>query len=432
MKHATANAAELRKVLGMIGTKIARKGDVVAWYRTDYGLAVKVRAPGGADIIAGEPRTIDAIEAGLSPSKWSRAQQTDALLDAKAEPVHAYQAAEADDGTGTPAPRQEPLPVVAQLGLAAGGLLESLAWCVKATATDEARPVMQAVHVQMVGGAARLVAADNYRLHIAGGDPRQKAEHSAGLPRKLAQYLAARGESVLLDYHAMQDGRPHGATLRSLGLIVRIPDAPSFPPFESIIPKQEEATAKASIGVSSAVAATKEAAKEATLAEALEGGRVSSTTILTLAAGARGVLVASSKQEPRRVDSTHGTGGEAAAVNADYLREALEGMRETASLYLAGEQRPLVLQDYDRTAIVMPIRSKEESMNERMQKLRDLVGQEDGAAKLRALVCGKCGEPVEKMAAPLPGEPDQARGVCSTHGEGVAVPVHRDAVAATA
>jgi hypothetical protein len=75
------------------------------------------------------------------------------------------------------------------------------------------------------------------------------------------------------------------------------------------------------------------------------------------------------------VDSSYGTGGEAAAVNADYLREALEGMRETASLYLAGEQRPLVLQDYDRTAVVMPIRSKEESVSERMQKLRDLVGQ---------------------------------------------------------
>jgi hypothetical protein len=373
-QHATANAAELRKVLGMIGTKTARKGDVVAWYRTEHGLAVKVRAPGGADIIAGEPRTIDAIEAGLSPSKWSRAQQTDALLDAKAEPVHAYQAAEADDGTGTPAPHQEPAPVVAQLGLVRS-TLDGLAWCVKATATDEARPVMQAVHVQMVGGSARLVAADNYRLHIAGGDPRPKAEHSIGLPRRLAQYLAARGESVRLDYHAMQDGRPNGATLRSLGLIVRIPDGTSFPPFESIIPKQEEATAKASIGASSAVAATKEAAKEATLAEALEGGRVSSTTILTLAAGAHGVLVAGSKQEPRRVDSSYGTGGEAAAVNADYLREALEGMREKASLYLAGEQRPLVLQDYDRTAVVMPIRSKEESVSERMQKLRDLVGQ---------------------------------------------------------
>jgi hypothetical protein len=230
--------------------------------------------------------------------------------------------------------------------------------------------------VQMVGGSARLVAADNYRLHIAGGDPRPKAEHSIGLPRRLAQYLAARGESVRLDYHAMQDGRPNGATLRSLGLIVRIPEGTPFPPFESIIPKQDEATAKASIVASSAVAATKEAAKEATLAEALEGGRVSSTTILTLAAGAHGVLVASSKQEPRRVDSSYGTGGEAAAVNADYLREALEGMRETASLYLAGEQTPLVLQDYDRTAVVMPIRAaKAEGLTEKMQELRALVGQ---------------------------------------------------------
>ena len=430
-KHATANAAELRKVLAMIGTKNARKGDIVAWYRTDHGLAVKVRATGGADIIAGEPLTIDAIEAGLSPSRWSRAQQTDALLGAKAEPVHAYQAAEADDGTGTPAPHKEAAPVVAQLGLA-GGMLEGLAWCVKATATDEARPVMQAVHVQMVGGAARLVAADNYRLHIVGGDPRQEARHSVGLPRRLAQYLAARGESVRLDYHAMEDGRPNGATLRSLGLIVRIPDGASFPPFESIIPKQEEATAKASIVSSSAIAATKEATKETALAEALQGGRVSDTTILTLAAGAGGVIVSSSNQEPRRVDSSYGTGGEAAAVNADYLLEALAGMRDTASLYLTGAQRPLVLQDYDRTAIVMPIRSKEDGLTEKMQQLRDLVGQAHATEKLRMMVCGKCGEPVERMAAPLPGEPDQARGVCTTHGEGVAVPIHRDAVAATA
>ena len=378
-QHATANAAELRKVLGIIGTKNARRGDVVAWYRTSDGLAVKVRAPGGVDIIAGEPRTIDAVEAGLSPSKWSRAQQTDALLDAKAEPVHAYQAAEADDGTGTPAPHREPLPVVAQLGLVRS-TLEGLAWCVKATATDEARPVMQAVHVQMVGGAARLVAADNYRLHITGGNPRTKATHSVGLPRKLAQYLAARGESVRLDYHAMQDGTPHGATLRSLGLIVRIPDGASFPDFASIIPQQEEATAKASIGASSAVAATKEATKEAALAEALQGGRVDGTRILTIAAGARGVMVASSNQEPRRVDSSYGTGGEAAAVNADYLLEALEGMRDTASLYLTGHERPLVLQDYDRTAIVMPIRSKEDGLTEKMQQLRDLVGQAHAVA----------------------------------------------------
>lgn len=375
-KHATANAAELRKVLGMIGTKNARKGDVIAWYRTHAGLAVKVRAPGGVDIIAGDPLTIDAIESGLSPSKWSRAQQTDALLDAKAEPVHAYQAAEADDGTGTPAPRQEPLPVMAQIGLAAGGLLDSIAWCAKATATDEARPVMQAVHVQMVGGAARLVAADNYRLHIAGGDPRQKADLTAGLPRKLAQYLAARGESISLDYHAMQDGRPNGATLRSIGLVVRIPAAPSFPPFESIIPKQEEATARARIVASSAIAATKEAAKEATLAEALEGRRLSSATILTLAAGVRGVMVASSKQEPRHVDSTHGAGGEAVAVNADYLLEALEGMREEAGLYLAGEHRPLVMQDHDRTAVVMPVRIKEgDQTAAKIEELRALVGQ---------------------------------------------------------
>lgn len=379
-KHATENAAELRKVLGMIGTKTARKGDIVAWYRTEHGLAVGVRAPGGVDIIAGEPRTIDAVEAGLSPSKWSRAQQTDALLDAKAEPVHAYQAAEADDGTGTPAPRKEPAPVVAQLGLVRS-TLEGLAWCVKATATDEARPVMQAVHVQMVGGAARLVAADNYRLHITGGNPRPKATQSVGLPRRLAQYLAARGEAARLDYHAMQDGRPNGATLRSLGLIVRIPEGTPFPNFESIIPQQEEATAKASIEASSAVAATKEATKEAALAEALHGGRVSSATILTLAAGARGVMVASSNQEPRRVESSHGTGGEAAAVNADYLLEALEGMRDTASLYLTGHERPLILQDYDRTAVVMPIRAaKAEGLTEKMQQLRDLVGQAHAVA----------------------------------------------------
>jgi hypothetical protein len=378
-KHATANAAELRKVLGIIGTKNARRGDVVAWYRTNDGLAVKVRAPGGVDIIAGEPLTIDAVESGLSPSKWSRAQQTDALLDAKAEPVHAYQAAEADDGTGTPAPHREPLPVVAQLGMVAS-TLEGLAWCVKATASDEARPVMQAVHVQMVGGAARLVAADNYRLHITGGNPRPKAAHSVGLPRKLAQYLAARGESVRLDYHAMQDGTPNGATLRSLGLIVRIPDGASFPPFESIIPNQEEATAKVSIVASSAIAATKEATKEAALAEALQGGRVDGTRILTIAAGERGVMVASSNQEPRRVDSSYGTGGEAAAVNAEYLLEALEGMRDTASLYLTGAHRPLVLQDYDRTAIVMPIRSKEDGLTEKMQQIRDLVGQAHAVA----------------------------------------------------
>jgi DNA polymerase III sliding clamp (beta) subunit (PCNA family) len=178
----------------------------------------------------------------------------------------------------------------------------------------------------------------------------------------------------------MQDGTPNGATLRSLGLIVRIPDGASFPPFESIIPNQEEATAKVSIVASSAIAATKEATKEAALAEALQGGRVDGTRILTLAAGARGVMVASSNQEPRRVDSSYGTGGEAAAVNAEYLLEALEGMRDTASLYLTGEQRPLVLQDYDRTAIVMPIRSKEDGLTEKMQQLRALVGQAHAVA----------------------------------------------------
>jgi hypothetical protein len=55
-------------------------------------------------------------------------------------------------------------------------------------------------------------------------------------------------------------------------------------------------------------------------------------------------------------------------------------MRDTASLYLTGEQRPLVLQDYDRTAIVMPIRSKEDGLTEKMQQLRALVGQAHAVA----------------------------------------------------
>lgn len=81
------------------------------------------------------------------------------------------------------------------------------------------------------------------------------------------------------------------------------------------------------------------------------------------------------------MESSHGTGGEAAAVNADYLLDAFEGMRDKASLYLTGSVRPLVLQDYDRTAIVMPIRAeKAEGLTEKMQELRDLVGQAHAVA----------------------------------------------------
>ena len=262
MKHATANAAELRKVLAMIGTKNARSGDVVAWYRTDHGLALGVRI-GGVQLIAGEPRTIDAVEAGLAPSRWARCGQVDALLGAGAEPVQAYQAADPDTG-GELSPRKEAAPVVAQLGMTSGGMLDGLAWCAKATATDQARLIMTSVHVQLAGGVARLVGADNYRLHIVGAEATKKAEHSVGVPRRVAQYLAARGESVRLDYHATRGDTANGATIRSLGLIVRIQEGETrFPDFTSIVPRQEEAAGAARVRPSELLEATKAAAKEA-------------------------------------------------------------------------------------------------------------------------------------------------------------------------
>jgi hypothetical protein len=372
-KHATQTAAELKKLLNVIGTKNARKGDIVAWYRTDHGLALGVRI-GGVQLIAGEAHTMDAIENGLAPTRMARCGQVDALLGAGAEPVQAYQAADPDTG-GELSPRKEAAPVVAQLGLASGVMLDGLAWCAKATATDQARLIMTSVHVQLVGGAARLVGADNYRLHIVGAEATKKADYTVGVPRRVAQYLAARGESVRLDYHATTGDKANGATIRSAGLIVRIQEGETrFPDFASVVPRQEEAAGSARVRPSELLEATKAAAKEATLAEALEGGRVSDTLILTLAAGDGGVMVAA--QVAHLVASTYGTGKEAAAINADYLTEALEGFpQDELHLALAAQDRPIVLRAYDRAAVVMPIRAKDGAIMDRISTLRDLVGQ---------------------------------------------------------
>lgn len=429
-KHATSSPAELGKLLKILGTKKQREREPLAWYRNSAGLAVRLYAGNGCHIVAGEPDTVQAAKMlGLPTSRASFTGRVDAITGAGADVVHAYQAADALEGTDarTEQPHGEPVESW-RLG---EQMIEALGWCVKAAATDEARLVLQAVAVQSVAGGVRIVAGDNYRIHVASSSSVEEPEKAEPvrqlmMPRRLAAYLASRGEPVVVNYHK------HTATLEAPGLWATWSDiGQAWPDFRSVVPSREDATGSAGTHAGRMIEAVEAVEAAAAVELALAGKNREPVQLVAMATGARSVELGAGAARASVVAT--GTGAGAATMNAEYLREALEGFTgsDAVGIHTKSEHAPVVFRGVaGRVAVVMPVRVPDES-----ETMRELIEKAAGSvptAKLRVMSCGKCGEPVEGMTEPLPGEPYQVRGTCAKCGSVPAVSVHRDAVATTA
>jgi hypothetical protein len=373
-KHATSSPAELGKLLRILGTKKQREREPLAWYRTERGLAVRLSAGSGVIVIAGEPGTVSAAARGeIGTSRASFTGRVDSITGAGAEVVHAYQAADAIEGTDTR--KEEPTGEPVESWRLPEEMMDALGWCVKATASDEARLTLQTVAVQSVAGGVRLVAGDNYRIHLAssGTETPEKAEkvRELLLPRRAAAYLASRGEPVAVHYHK------HTATIEAPGFYATWSDiGNAWPDFRSVVPAQEAATGSALVGAARMLEAVETVEAGAAVELAIAGKSREAVQLVALATGARSVELGAGTGRASVVAT--GTGAGAATMNARYLREALEGFtgRSAVGIHTTAETAPVVFRDVSgRVAVVMPVR-----VAERTELVRDLIEKAAGTA----------------------------------------------------
>ena len=360
-KHATSSPAELAKLLRILGSKKQREREPVAWYQTGRGLAVRLYAGESCYVIAGAPGTVAAAARGeISTSRASFAGRIDTITGAGGELVQAYEAADVIEGTD--ARREEPAGQPLESWRLPEQMIEALGWCEKAAAKDTARLVLQTVAVQTVAGGVRIVAGDNYRIHVAstGTETPEQAAPVRQLmaPRRLAAYLASRGEPVAVHYHE------HTATMEAPGFYATWSDTrQAWPDFRSVIPAREAATGRAHVGTRQMIEALESVQASAAVELALQGKSRDMVRLVALATGARSVELGAGTA--RRSLAAFGYGAGAATMNADYLREALEGFTERdggAEICTTAQTSPVVFRGVaGRVAVVMPVRIPENS-----------------------------------------------------------------------
>jgi hypothetical protein len=375
-KHATTNPAELGKLLRILGTKKQREREPVAWYQTGRGLAVRLYAGEGCYVIAGEPGTVAAAARGeIGTSRASFAGRIDSITGAGADVEHAYQAAEVVEGTDSKkeAPAGEPL----ESWRLPEQMVEALGWCNKAAATDTARLVLQTVAVQTVAGGVRIVAGDNYRIHLASTGT-ETPEHAAPVrqlmaPRRLAAYLASRGEPVAVHYHE------HTATMDAPGFYATWSDTrQAWPDFRSVIPAREAATGSAGINAAQMLEAVEAVEAGAAVELAIAGKSRDMVRLVALATGAHTVEIGAGTA--RRSIAAAGSGAGAATLNAGYLLDALEGFTGSGAvgIHTTAQTSPVVFRGVaGRVAVVMPVRLPENS-----ELVRELIEKAAPAAEL--------------------------------------------------
>lgn len=377
-KHATSSPAELGKLLRILGTKKQRERTPLAWYRTERGLAVRLTPGGGVVIIAGEPAVVEAAARGeITTSRASFTGRTDAITGAGADVVHAYQAADAIEA-GEARPEEQHGAPIESYRLPVE-MIEALGWCADATATDTARLMLQAVAVQLIPGGLRLVAGDNYRIHLASDVPgAETAEpvQQLHMPRAVAAYLANRGEPVRVDFHY------HRATIEAPGFFASWSDTGAkWPDFRSVIPAKDDQTGGVVVEPQTLAGAVKSVAERAAVELAIAGKSRESVQLVGLATGARSVELGAGAA--RATVAAAGEGAGAATINADYLAEALAGMnkRNNCTLVFSGEVRPVVFRDVaGRMAVVMPVRMPAEGS----ALVRELTEKATGTAPVAA------------------------------------------------
>jgi len=360
-KHATSNPAELGKLLRILGTKKQRAQQPVAWYQTPRGLAVRLYAGEGCYVIAGEPGTVAAAARGeITTSRASFAGRIDTITGAGGELVQAYEAAEALEGAD--ARKEEPAGEPLESWRLGEQMIEALGWCMKAAAEDTARLVLQTVAVQTVAGGVRIVAGDNYRIHLAstGTETPEQAAPVRQLmaPRRLAAYLSSRGEPVAVHYHE------RSATMEAPGFYATWSDTGAkWPDFRSVIPAREAATGRAGTDAARMIEAAEAVKASAAVEIALAGKGREAVQLVALATGAHTVELGAGTARRSVLAAGHGAG--AATMNAAFLIEALEGFTGSGGvvgIHTTAQTSPVVFRGTaGRVAVVMPVRIPESS-----------------------------------------------------------------------
>jgi len=360
-KHATTNPAELGKLLRILGTKKQREREPLAWYQTGRGLAVRLYAGESCHVIAGEPNAVAAAARGeISTSRASLAGRIDTITGAGGELLQAYEAADVIEGTD--ARKQEPAGEPLESWRLPEEMIEALGWCEKAAAKDTARLVLQCVAVQSVASGVRIVAGDNYRIHVASSSdetPEQAAPvRQLMMPRRLAAYLASRGEPVNVHYHE------HTATIEAPGFYATWSDTGAkWPDFRSVIPAREAATGRAHVGTRQTIEAVEAVQASAAVELALQGKSREPVRLIALATGKGSLELGAGTA--RRSLAAFGYGSGAATMNADYVRDALEGFTAHnggTEICTTAQTSPVVFRGVaGRVAVVMPVRIPENS-----------------------------------------------------------------------
>ena len=230
-------------------------------------------------------------------------------------------------------------------------LLEPIAIARHAASTDDTRPHVASVLVELSGTASRAVATDGHRMTVArignvGGDackflvPRNAATLLAGIPE---------GERVDLEVGGgLLAVTTHGDAV--VTLTVKLTEA-QFPPWEQVVPKDRKAKAQVSCA----------ALSQSVQAVALAAGERSGGITLRF----EDDRIALSSQSPDHgdagdeveADGRTGT-GVPIGCNARYMLEALAAVGELAEVSAEGELDPMTVASLDGSVlcVLMPMR----------------------------------------------------------------------------
>jgi DNA polymerase III subunit beta len=223
-------------------------------------------------------------------------------------------------------------------------------------ANPSARPALTALLLTSDDASQRVVATDAFRLIVI-PLPGGQRDFRALLPARELQDAITRGYDEQEEVQITLDGPSKHATITSASetWTLRLLDD-NFPSWETLIPPDEQASARATVArealLAAATAANKASIPGAAMQIALSHGELRLWTRAQRAGDDDGEVT-------DRVPATVTLDGSQAVVqiNPSYLLDAVLGLTEdTVELLLTGEHRAIVLRSGERCALVMPMR----------------------------------------------------------------------------
>lgn len=225
----------------------------------------------------------------------------------------------------------------------AAEFLDALGWVAEAVGTDVTRPHLMGVLVD----GDRVVAVDGHRLHIATVSEMNCA--SVLVP------VAAVGLIIqMFDGGALEISVGAGAVCFSTAtwtVTARAVDE-KFPPYQQVIPKVESAAFAMMVGSRDLGDGLRRTAR-----------RDDRPGVMPVRLRANGAIRLESASMDRQlaatvevIDSTHTGADFVSGYNARYLRDAVAGVDDIATLRFFGAEDPLLIEMKNRVAVVMPYR----------------------------------------------------------------------------